>query len=249
MKQIRNQRTRAYQAGGLILAAVLGAAGCTAQDDQEGTRPVDSVIAPVVPSSTPPVPTETPRDAQPRVQPAESRVPESTPQPSAPGTVPVRPAVTPTARPSTAPVRPTTTRPATTAPRTTTTTKPAAPATKAPVTSAVPAPQGNTLRIGGWSHGYVTSHSQAALDACNVVEWNTLWFAGHNWCGYQFWASLGKGQTITLTGRNAGTYTVTDLVYLPYQGGNAPHFSQRFDLVLQTCKGSGTQLVLATKTG
>lgn len=110
-------------------------------------------------------------------------------------------------------------------------------------------PRGNTLRIGGWTHSYVSAYgSQRALDTCAVVEWEPMWFAGHDYCGYAFWARMTVGQTVVLTGKNSGTYTVTALVYLPYQGGRKPALPA-YDLALQTCKGSGTQLVLARKTG
>jgi hypothetical protein len=37
-------------------------------------------------------------------------------------------------------------------------------------------------------------------------------------------------------------------VYLPYQGGQKPPLPAH-DLALQTCKGSGTQIVLAVRVG
>lgn len=127
--------------------------------------------------------------------------------------------------------------------------KPRPPSTSAPPTKP-PVRTGNAITIGTWSRDYVTAFSsQKTVDECKVVEWDTRWIVGHNHCGYGFWASLGLGDTVTLSGKDAGTYTVTTLVYLPYQGGTAPFFTHTWDLVLQTCKGSGTQLVFAQKTG
>jgi|SRR5687768_6390758 len=228
------------------LLAVITLAGCTAPD-QDTPGPVRIQTPTAAPStSVTPVPAAPPGTMEPTpvapvwVQAAEERVPVPSPTPPAAAPSTAAP-VKPTVRPSAAP-----TRPAAPTPRAST----AKPSMTRPATSAAPSKApGNTLRIGAWSHGYVTSHSQGMLDACHVVEWDPLWFAGHDWCGYAFWANVGVGTKIVLTGKNAGEYTVTQRVYLPYQGGNAPHFSDRFDLVLQTCKGSGTQLIMATKTG
>lgn len=240
-----------------VLAVVL-AAGCSAT--QEPDTGDDSTVytvqttGPAPGTSPPPVPTpvptsppvQTPTADPPRawVQGADSvavetsAAPTRVPGSTAPSKAPVKPpAPAQTTRapapqgPASKPPVPPSTRPAT------------RPATSAPV------PAGNTVRIGTWSHGYVTAYgSQAIVDACKVVEWEPLWFAGHDYCGYAFWASLPVGQKIVLTGKNAGTYTVTNRVYLSTQGGKKPALPA-YDLALQTCKGSGTQLVLATKTG
>lgn len=238
---------RELYASAALLASVIALAGCSEGRTEERTA---------VPSATfsvqgvPPSATGTPRETgPPRVRVPGTLQAPAVPSPSVASTSPP-PAVSPSTAASRAPAVPPT-RPSASVPPSKPPKATAAPRTTvAPVKPVAPAPPGNTLRVGAWSHGYLSSYgSQKALDACHLVEWSPLWFAGHNYCGYQFWAYLGKEQTITLTGRNAGTYTVTDLVYLPYQGGKVPQFTQAFDLVLQTCKGSGTQLVLARRTG
>src|SRR5262245_52674650 len=216
--------TRRRAPGALIGAAALptatavGLVSCSPKKLGDVRRPDPVVAAASQPQATttsqtpdpPRLPSasattvDAPRPAY--VQPTEERTPEMK-RPSSP------PATTPPSRP------PTTQRPTTRPAPRPTTVQPAQPAPSP--TSA--APRGNTLTVGTWTHGYVTAYgSQRALDRCDVVEWEPLWFAGHNYCGYQFWAYLTKGQKITLTGRNAGTYVVTALVYLPYQGGKKP---------------------------
>jgi hypothetical protein len=87
--------------------------------------------------------------------------------------------------------------------------------------------------------------SQKAIDACKLVLWthSPLWLAGHNWCGWQWMASVPTGSTVRVSsGRAAGTYVVTGHIRLNRQGGKLPRVSA--DLVLQTCVGSGTGLTL-----
>lgn len=228
---------RELRVSAALLVSVVALAGCTEHGSKDAQRPSAAVSVPAPVPSVPEVPPASPSPSA-WIQADDGMAPETS-------VVPAPSSVAPSPRTSTsaAPVKPST-RPATTAP-----------APKPPTTTAAPvkptatAPQGNTIRIGSWVHGYVTAYgSQSALDRCNVVEWDDRWFAGHDWCGYAFWANLGVGQTITLTGPHAGTYTVTNRVYLPTQGGKAPELPA-FDLVFQTCKGSGTELILARKTG
>ena len=87
--------------------------------------------------------------------------------------------------------------------------------------------------------------SQKAIDACNLVLWShaPLWLAGHNYCGFQWLASVPTGTTVRVTsGAAAGTFVVTGHVLLNRQGGAMP--ALRADLVLQTCVGSSTGLTL-----
>jgi Tfp pilus assembly major pilin PilA len=87
--------------------------------------------------------------------------------------------------------------------------------------------------------------SQKAIDACNLVLWThfPLWLAGHNYCGYQWLASVPTGTTVRVTkGAAAGTFVVTGHVRLNRQSGALP--ALKADLVLQTCVGSGTGLTL-----
>ncbi len=90
--------------------------------------------------------------------------------------------------------------------------------------------------------------SQRAIDRCKLVLWATrpMWLAAHNYCGYQWLASVPTGRTIKVTtGRAAGTYVVTGHLRLSRQSGSMPRV--RADLVLQTCVGSGTGLTLARR--
>ena len=87
--------------------------------------------------------------------------------------------------------------------------------------------------------------SQKAIDACNLVLWThaPLWLAGHNYCGFQWLASVPTGTTVRVTkGAAAGTFVVTGHLRLNRQSGALP--ALRADLVLQTCVGSGTGLTL-----
>jgi Tfp pilus assembly major pilin PilA len=87
--------------------------------------------------------------------------------------------------------------------------------------------------------------SQKAIDACKLVLWThaPLWLAGHNYCGFQWLASVPTGTTVRVTkGAAAGTFVVTGHVRLNRQGGALP--ALKADLVLQTCVGSGTGLTL-----
>ena len=263
MKGTDKHRTGMHRAGIAVTALFVVAGGCAVQNrvtDTDtvrpgATSPASAGTSPIIevspsPVLTVPAPSEAPSAW---VQQMESRARETTAAqipttttPNTPKTAP--PSVVKSPAKTTAAPKPTATGPAAVA-----STKPAStkPPVTVPKTSQKPAVvPGNTIRRGSWSHGYTSAYgSQASLDACILVEWTPLWFAGHDYCGYAFWASLGMGSTITLTGKNAGTYTVTKLVYLTTQGGKAPWFTHSWDLVLQTCKGSGTQLVFATKTG
>ena len=87
--------------------------------------------------------------------------------------------------------------------------------------------------------------SQQAIDACNLVLWShtPLWLAAHNYCGYQWLATVPTGTTVRVTsGAAAGTFVVTGHLRLDRQGGVMPAVNA--DLVLQTCVGSGTGLTL-----
>jgi hypothetical protein len=90
--------------------------------------------------------------------------------------------------------------------------------------------------------------SQHAVNACNLVLWTTkpLWLAAHNYCGFQWLATVPTGKVITITkGAAAGRYVVTGHLRLGRQSGALPAVNA--DLVLQTCVGSGTGLTLARR--
>jgi len=228
-----NKTLRTVALGVTALGAAAALTGCDHGDRSatQPTRPPATSAAPSTPPATPTSAPESPEQRRAYVQPDEARTTVA-PTTSAPASATPTPRTTTTAPPKS----PT--------PRSTAPPPPAA--TPAPRASTTPS--GTTLRIGAWTHTYVSAYgSQASLDACNAVEWEPHWIAGHNYCGYQFWAYLPVGQTITLTGKNAGTYVVTSRVYLPEQGGKKPALPA-YDLALQTCKGAGTQIVLARKT-
>ena len=90
--------------------------------------------------------------------------------------------------------------------------------------------------------------SQRAIDRCGLVLWATSpsWLAGHNYCGFQWLASVPTGTTVVVaSGRAAGRYRVTGHLRLARQRGSLPRVDA--DLVLQTCVGRGTGLTLARR--
>jgi hypothetical protein len=134
-----------------------------------------------------------------------------------------------------APARTATTQTSTSAARTTT--------TKA--TKVATKPAAKVVTIGRYTYA---PGSQKAIDQCKLVLWSTkpLWLAAHNYCGYQWLATVPTGRTIKVTsGKAAGTYVVTGHLRLGRQSGSMPVV--KADLVLQTCVGSGTGLTLARR--
>ncbi len=130
-------------------------------------------------------------------------------------------------------------KPKTTAKATVKATTPKAPATPVAAAKVVTA---RTITI---SRYVDAPGSQKAIDACNLVLWThaPLWLAAHNYCGFQWLASVPTGTTVRVTkGAAAGTFVVTGHVRLNRQSGAIP--AVRADLVLQTCVGSGTGLTL-----
>lgn len=92
--------------------------------------------------------------------------------------------------------------------------------------------------------------SQRQIDRCRLVLWThrPMWLAGHNYCGYQWLASVRTGTTVVVaSGRAAGRYVVTGHLRLARQSGPLPRVHA--DLVLQTCVGHGTGLTLARRVG
>ncbi|MFN8169689.1 MAG: hypothetical protein U0S36_13010 [Candidatus Nanopelagicales bacterium] len=90
--------------------------------------------------------------------------------------------------------------------------------------------------------------SQRQIDRCRLVLWTSrpMWLAGHNYCGYQWLASVRTGTTVVVTaGRAAGRYVVTGHLRLARQSGSLPRVHA--DLVLQTCVGRSTGLTLARR--
>jgi hypothetical protein len=90
--------------------------------------------------------------------------------------------------------------------------------------------------------------SQRTIDSCQLtLYWEQpLWFAAHNYCGYQWLATVPTGTVIVVrSGRAAGSYRVTGHATIRRQSGSLPSFDA--DLVLQTCVGSGTGFSLAER--
>jgi len=112
--------------------------------------------------------------------------------------------------------------------------------------TATPQPARATINKGITISSYVDApKSQQAIDSCKLVLWtrSPLWLAAHNWCGYQWLATVPTGKTVTVTtGPAAGKYIVTGHLALNRQSGTLPAVDA--DLVLQTCVGSGTGLTL-----
>ncbi len=172
------------------------------------------------------------------------------PEPSDSGVAKVlrpAPATTPTAAPAKAVVAKAAVKPA--AARPAATPKPAQATTKATTrkatTTRVAAARVVTARTITISRYVDAPGSQKAIDACNLVLWThaPLWLAAHNYCGFQWLASVPTGTTVRVTkGAAAGTFVVTGHLRLNRQGGALP--ALRADLVLQTCVGSGTGLTL-----
>jgi hypothetical protein len=128
----------------------------------------------------------------------------------------------------------------------------AAPAVAAPHRAAASAPRAArpaaprvTIR-----HYVDAPGSQRQIDRCRLVLWTArpMWLAGHNYCGFQWLASVRTGTTVVVTsGRAAGRYVVTGHLRLSRQSGRLPRVHA--DLVLQTCVGRSTGLTLARRVG
>jgi hypothetical protein len=110
-----------------------------------------------------------------------------------------------------------------------------------------------SYRISGVVRG-----GQGTIDACRYVLWQgpapggagTTWIAAHNYCHgryfAQWWAYLPVGAHVTVSGLGrTATYVVTGRRYLGRQTGFANGYIYG-NLVLQTCKGTGTEFTYAT---
>ena len=101
---------------------------------------------------------------------------------------------------------------------------------------------------------------QSSVGRCRGTLWlqaswptahsaGTTVLAGHNWCGYQYWAYLPKGAVVALVGRwGRARYRVTRHVYIGRESGNANGLFFG-DLVLVTCLDRGMSLTYAVRIG
>ncbi len=123
-------------------------------------------------------------------------------------------------------------------------------------TTTAPSPRKATrppsYRVSGVVRG-----GQSTIDACRYVLWQgpapggagTTWIAAHNYCHgrhlAQWMAYLPVGAHVTVSGLGrTATYVVTGRRYLGRQTGFANGYIYG-NLVLQTCKGSGTEFTYA----
>jgi|SRR5690606_27821176 len=92
--------------------------------------------------------------------------------------------------------------------------------------------------------------SQKAVDTGDLILWgDSPWHvAGHQNMGWDFLDAIPSGSTIQITcGPATGTYKAVGHKGVNYQGGYEPSWFNDYDLVLQTCAGSGTGFTVAMK--
>jgi len=117
-------------------------------------------------------------------------------------------------------------------------------------------PEGATvIRIGNWS-ATLERGGQAVIDRCKAaLYWGpwpaerrgVVWLAGHNNCGFGFWADLPMGTTVSIAGPlGAVAYVIVSRSWVPRKSGSS-HGLIHDDLILQTCEGRGTSLTYATR--
>jgi hypothetical protein len=127
------------------------------------------------------------------------------------------------------------------------------PVARAP-TSTIP-DKATVIRIGGWSTT-IERGDQAVIDRCKATlfwgPWpaeraGTVWLAGHDHCGFGFWANLPMGTTVVFDGPHGTvSYVIVGRTWLPRKGGSS-HGLIHDDLILQTCQGQGTSLTYAAR--
>ncbi|MFI7291551.1 hypothetical protein ACIBRY_33640 [Streptomyces anulatus] len=136
-------------------------------------------------------------------------------------------------------------------------TAPAGPAAERPAARG----PGTTLRIGSWS-ARVVRGDQDTIDACrDAVQWTgpafgeenghalrTIVIVGHDYCGFQRFATLPVGTEVTVeTPHRTLTYTVYRRYLTPGRGVPA-HGLFWGDLTLQSCVGPDTGFTYLTRT-
>lgn len=120
--------------------------------------------------------------------------------------------------------------------------------------------QSNTWRIviGDWEDNIVKGN-QKEIDKCDAAvayggilpeegKDELLWLAGHNYCGYAFWANLEINSYVKVVSPQnvVTTYKVYGHKYIGRQGGSSTGLIKG-DLTLQTCKKDGTVFTYAQK--
>jgi len=133
----------------------------------------------------------------------------------------------------------------------------AAPAVVPPSSTASGAGGATVIRIGAWS-ATVERGDQAVIDRCRATlfwgPWpadgpGTAWLAGHDHCGFGFWADLPIGTTVSFSGpHGAGSYVIVGRTWVPNKGGPSRGLIHD-DLILQTCQGHGTALTYGARRG
>jgi len=118
-----------------------------------------------------------------------------------------------------------------------------------------PVPDGWRITIGGWARPIVAG-SQSAIDSCGPAvlysssfpdAGGSAWLNGHNNCGFQFWADLPVGSTLTIAnGAAVFRYRVVGHGYVAQQGISSAGLIHNA-LTLQTCKGPGTSFTYADR--
>lgn len=98
--------------------------------------------------------------------------------------------------------------------------------------------------------------SQSAIDSCGPAvlysssfpdAGGSAWLNGHNNCGFQFWADLPVGSTLTIAnGAAVFRYRVVGHGYVAQQGISSAGLIHNA-LTLQTCKGPGTSFTYADR--
>ncbi|SEE37054.1 hypothetical protein SAMN05216489_06367 [Streptomyces sp. 3213] len=114
-------------------------------------------------------------------------------------------------------------------------------------------PTSTTIRIGDWSSTVVRG-DQAEVDACrNAVQWTgpnigtengyelrTVVIVGHDYCGFDRFATLRAGTRVTLNSPR-GTWTYTVYAHYVTPGRGVPAAGLYWgDLTLQSCVGPDT---------
>ena len=115
-----------------------------------------------------------------------------------------------------------------------------------------------SLHAGG-RRDRVVRGKQPTIDRCKATAYygslpgqsprtDTLWLAGHDYCGYATWSRIPVGTVISLRSDRGRIvrYRVEDRVHVPRQGGSSAGLVHH-DLMLQTCEGSGTSITYATR--
>jgi len=131
----------------------------------------------------------------------------------------------------------------------------AAPSAVPPSSPASGADGATVLRIGTWS-ATIERGDQVVIDRCRATLFSgpwpadgpgTAWLAGHDRCGFGFWAELPIGTTVSFAGpHGAGSYVIVGRTWVPGKGGPSRGLIHD-DLILQTCQGPGTALTYGTR--